>query len=705
MRYPLDLVDAREFDRYNLRRYPIAVAFLGITPMTARERRTTNEWEFQGEVLNWLNEEIRRRRGMGLDKTTQEPSKVTPKRNDLVVWENRAAECALLTIELKTPETSITDPKLLSDADEKAKRWGARYFAIWNMQAAELYQTPPPGIQATPLHRIHNWLPDPLVTGVDDWLKRKPAISLQKRAVEILDRAWTSFITGGAQPLPIDASVFVERLAEVLARLRGEIQPTLAKRAAADRSLRKRLRALAAAQGFLGFVEDLDAAIAGQYTYRLIGQILFYFALRRKQSSLRALSLLPSDIIPQALRPYWDDVRRFDYEALFQFSELDQLVPVPHNAQLLIRHLIEQFSTYDWNNLRDDVLGAIFERLIPPSEQRLLGQFYTQPRVADVLVAFTVDSQGGNVLDPGCGSGTFLMRAYDLIKAQSGLSHTDLLTKLWGFDISPFAAELAAINLFRQDMSAFSNFPRIVPHDFFDRTPGEQIPFLPAKAGGAENVAIEIPAFSAIIGNPPYLRSQNQDDLDKNYKIKLSQAAILNGIRPASKTDLFAFFIYKALQFMRPGSRIGFVTSASWLTTQFGTPLQRLMLDRLKLVALIGSNAESFFSQVDVNTVLVVAEMRATPGPASGESMRFITLKKRLEELFPSGPNYWSSLLHFADTVEQAEQSCEDDSVRIKLVDANHERMDLSGNSKEPRNWSIYLRSPLTFYELFGDAI
>jgi type I restriction enzyme M protein len=85
------------------------------------------------------------------------------------------------------------------------------------------------------------------------------------------------------------------------------------------------------------------------------------------------------------------------------------------------------------------------------------------------------------VLDPGCGSGTLLMRAYEFMKSQGSLSHSDLLSRLWGFDISPFAAELATINLFRQDMSTFDNFPRIVPGDFFQRRPGEGIPFPPSQ--------------------------------------------------------------------------------------------------------------------------------------------------------------------------------------------------------------------------------
>jgi type I restriction-modification system DNA methylase subunit len=364
---------------------------------------------------------------------------------------------------------------------------------------------------------------------------------------------------------------------------------------------------------------------------------------------------------------------------------------------------VEELSAYDWNNLRDDVLGAVFERLIPKDEQHLLGQFYTSSRVADILVSFAVQSKDATVLDPGCGSDTFLMRAYDLLRAESGRTHSELLSQIWGSDISPFAAELAAINLFRQDMSAFDNFPRIIPRDFFDRHPGERIPFLPAKSGGAAKLEIEIPYFSAIVGNPPYLRSQNQDDLDPDYKGKLFKAARENGIRAAAKTDLFAFFIYKALQLMKPGSRLAFVTSASWLNSDYGASLQWLLMSRLRLVAVICSNAESFFSQVDINTVLLIAEMREKPEPEAHESLRFITLKSRLEDLFPSGPEYWPSLIKFVDRIEDVNESYEDENVRVKLVNTLAEQAALASDSRNPRNWSLFLRAPLSYYELFGE--
>jgi Eco57I restriction-modification methylase len=125
-------------------------------------------------------------------------------------------------------------------------------------------------------------------------------------------------------------------------------------------------------------------------------------------------------------------------------------------------------------------------------------------------------------------------------------------------------------------MSEFENFPRIVPGNFFDRLPGQPIDFpAPRVAPGATTkVAVPIPHFDCLVGNPPYLRSQNQDDLDPQYRAQLFGAAVKVGIRAEQKTDLFAFFIYHALRFMKPGARLGFVTPASWLTADYATALR-----------------------------------------------------------------------------------------------------------------------------------
>ncbi len=301
----------------------------------ATTRRSSNEQEFQGELLGWLNEEIRRRQGLGLDRATQEtPGRTSGKRNDIVIWKDRATHSAFLAIELKTPTTPINDPILFADAQGKAKHWGAAYFAIWNMRDIELYETPGADETRTPdqvLYRDKITLP---LTGVEDWIK--PAINkeLRRLAINFLDIAHNHAATGHVFGQTIDSEIFVARLTDAINKLRGTIYRELTRRHS-DKILRKKLNKMALEQGFEGFVNDIEYAIAGQIGYRLIGQVLFYYALRRKQPQLREIQIGPRDTIPDGLRTYWNDVRRFDYEALYKPDPIEDLIVIHRMGKAL----------------------------------------------------------------------------------------------------------------------------------------------------------------------------------------------------------------------------------------------------------------------------------------------------------------------------------------------------------------------------------
>lgn len=667
----------------------------------ASKRKQTNELEFQGQVVSWLNDLIAKRPGIKLNTVTQEKPRLgSGKRNDLVVWADRSTELAFLTLELKTPSTPINDPAFFGDAFEKAKHWKAPYFGLWNMREFELYATPASESPPLPTDAIKRSATPLALARVEDWLKPAFATALRDMATEILEAALDHKNTGRISGHAIDAEIFVSRLTEAITQLRGFYYRDLVKASGPSKKLQAQISNIAVQQGFKGFVEDIHYAIAGQASYRFIGQILFYFALRRKLPALKPLHLTKADKLPDALQPFWNDVRRYDYEALFKQDPIEILIPMAAEGQTVLRTLIDQFSAYDWASLTDDVLGSVFEHLIPREEQILLGQFYTPRPVADLLVAFTIDGERPLVLDPGCGSGTFLMSAYSYLAHTAALSHKDLLSIIWGFDISPFAAELAVINLYRQDMAEYENFPRIVPGNFFDKLPGSTVDFPPPRAAtGLKKVPVPIPQFDCVIGNPPYLRSQNQDDLDPAYRITLFQAAMNAGVDASSKSDLFAFFIYHAVRFMKTGTRLGFVTPASWLTADYAVALQKLLLGSVRLVAVIGSAAESFFPQVDVNAVLLVAEK--VGDESLDEPIRFITLKRSISQLTAGPGPYWDRVKALVQEVEAVKKSVEGTAYRVKVLSAKMERDAIHENPAITRNWSKHLRAPLSYDALF----
>jgi type I restriction-modification system DNA methylase subunit len=190
--------------------------------------------------------------------------------------------------------------------------------------------------------------------------------------------------------------------------------------------------------------------------------------------------------------------------------------------------------------------------------------------------------------------------------------------------------------------------------------------------------------------------------LNPKYKETLFSAAGKNGVTAPAKTDLFAFFVYKALEFLKPGGRLGFVVSASWLTSNFGAALQRVLLERFRLIAVVSSRVESFFSQVDVNTVLIVAERRKREID-SNEIVRFVSLKKKLDDLLgPHAKGYWDRVQNLTDAIESQTGAIDNSDFQLMTIPAEPERVALQGKNPSVRNWSVYLRAPISYFELFG---
>lgn len=664
--------------------------------------RTTNEWEFQGQALTWVNEEIGAR-NLGWDQATQEFPNQDGKRSDIIVWRDHATRTAILEIEIKTPKTALSNTTFQRDAIRKSQACGAPFYALWNMRALELYRTP----QAPRKDQLSDDFVTEVgliesMTRVEDWLLAPNKKLLRAVARNLLISTHDLLAHGAIGGQVVDATIFVDSLTERIGRLRRHLLGDFQRSLGTNRRLRHTINSWAVKQGLANFVDDLHIALSAQLAYRIAGQVLFYYSFRRQEPSLPALKLSRTSSIRLQLRTYWDAVRAFDYEALFAESPLEQ-VPLGPEAEAEIVALVEKLGAYDWDSVKVDVLGSIFEQMIPESERIVLGQYYTPPRLADLIVSLCTDGPDDNVLDPAVGTGTFLHSAYVRFRAQSQRSHADALGQLWGVDISAFPAELAVINLCRLDLSEQSNFPRVTVKDFFDLKPNEQMMFPPAKRapGASELVAVELPTFDAVVGNPPYVRSQHLDDLEASYKNRLHALARLAGVRTSAKFDAFAYFIVHATKFLASGKRLGFVTSAAWLTASYGAVLQRFLLDKFRLVAVLWSEAEPFFPAQEINTVVVIAEKLDSPLATRGP-IRFVTMTKSLTSLVAEGGDagYWNRVDSLADSIEVAGAG-DFQGYRVNLLDGDVELSELREAPTVVRNWARPLRSTAVYRDLF----
>ena len=146
------------------------------------------------------------------------------------------------------------------------------------------------------------------------------------------------------------------------------------------------------------------------------------------------------------------------------------------------RTLIDQIHDFDFSLLDYEVIGSIFERLLSPTERKKYGQFYTRPEVVDLINSFCIHRGDEKVLDPACGGGTFLVRAYARKHEQDpSRAHGELLSDLFGVDVDEFATHLTTINLATRDLIDAENYPQIVRSDFFDLEAQKPFMSLPTR--------------------------------------------------------------------------------------------------------------------------------------------------------------------------------------------------------------------------------
>ena len=97
----------------------------------------------------------------------------------------------------------------------------------------------------------------------------------------------------------------------------------------------------------------------------------------------------------------------------------------------------------------DDLFRTIYQQMVSPVTRHALGEFYTPPPLARMMIENSYKF-GQVVLDPACGSGTFLVEIIRKIRASSDRSINEQLKALknvYGFDVNPIAVATSKANV------------------------------------------------------------------------------------------------------------------------------------------------------------------------------------------------------------------------------------------------------------------
>ncbi|MBC2579222.1 Eco57I restriction-modification methylase domain-containing protein [Clostridium sp. DJ247] len=318
-------------------------------------------------------------------------------------------------------------------------------------------------------------------------------------------------------------------------------------------------------------------------------------------------------------------------------------------------------------NLYRNQLGEMYEKLTDKKVRKSIGMYYTPNFIVDYMLMNTVmkidivENPWVKLLDPSCGAGYFLTRAYDILKEKfldnleilrekysnniylldvaeknnytpievkgydywikDNLHYHILKNCLYGADIDAAAIEIVKKNLLRKDLSKAPICMNIVQGDSLIKW--EEISnFTDEKAierysvynniGRLDykdicNKIIELKdfwnnSFDFIIGNPPYVVLL-QSNLNKNY-----WSYIVNNYRTIGyKKNVFYLLIERVLKKLKENGTHSFIVPDRYFFSSSYTKSRKKLISNLK-VTNITQFSNKVFKDAIVGTALYIGK-------------------------------------------------------------------------------------------------
>jgi len=554
----------------------------------------------------------------------------------------------LLTGEVKLPgNASAFDAKLVRDAHEKAEDANVQYFFTWDVNTFVLWDRQ---LWRKPLleRRMKVWHLRLDLDSAEDVARPETLEHIEKRFLPDLLRDLGDIVSGHRRDWALPPEeVFLRSLESHLDWPVRLVRRHLYREAEANKRFDMQLQEWMAGNDLQvrrsqpdEWRKALDAA-ARTLAYIWTNRFIFYKALRARFPELPKLELAPvvdtpihalrrlNDIFTQAVE------RSGDYESLLfpkRYDWAGDLAFTPDGSIDAWRAFLRGIESVDFREVSTDIIGLIFQKLISPETRHRFGQHFTGPDAVDLINSFCIRTADAKILDPACGSGSFLVRAYYRKRALNARrSHVDMLGDLFGCDIAIYPAHLATLNLAAREINDEANYPRVTRRDFFDVGPNSSFCDIPERTA-RQKVSVLLPALDGVVGNPPYVR---QEKIDRFNKPKYARAVAdaFKGMTLSGRADLHCYFWPHAARFLKEGAAFGFLTSAQWLDVDYGFALQRWMLKNFKIIAVMESSTERWFPDARVKTCITILERCGDEQARRENPVRFVRFEKPLAEI------------------------------------------------------------------------
>jgi type I restriction-modification system DNA methylase subunit len=234
---------------------------------------------------------------------------------------------------------------------------------------------------------------------------------------------------------------------------------------------------------------------------------------------------------------------------------------------ILFCMIFEALENYDFSKIDEDVFKEIYEEIIERDERHKAGEYYTPEWLVQLILndvlALWEGRKGSSIpkiLDPACGSGTFLYRAIRYLVGKK-VSLRGIIKNVAGIDINPIATTIAKANYL------------IAISDLIEDSEEITLPIYTKdclKSPDLFDYDVKIEKYDMIIGNPPWVVMRSMKN--KEYQNFLKKEVLNYHLLENKDVHLFTqmelatlFFCRCADLYIGKGGIIAFVMPRSVL--------------------------------------------------------------------------------------------------------------------------------------------
>lgn len=243
------------------------------------------------------------------------------------------------------------------------------------------------------------------------------------------------------------------------------------------------------------------------------------------------------------------------YRRLFEPSVFDWSHKGNGQLSRLLLRIFYRLNAFDFTKITGDILGNLYERFLDIDKRKKLGEYYTPMPIAQyVLERIGFFDEPGPLMDPACGSGTFLIAAATgtidrLTKkgVQPDLAVKEAVNLVHGLDINMFAAFIAQLQMIWHLLPTLvkANVKELPDLKIYGGVNSLEwlvqdnlmtsLLDLKEDAAGAQRAG----KYRYIVGNPPYIRNERLKDTGP-WRENYDQVEFRN-------SDVSYFFVARAI--------------------------------------------------------------------------------------------------------------------------------------------------------------